>query len=97
MRPRDTTVAAGSSLELYCIANIDASSIQWFRDGHEVDDKVVIMGDGQVLVINGATASDSGSYTCVVSRQLTSVNASATVSIVGTCPNILQTLVSSII
>ena len=81
VRPKDTTVAAGSGVELYCIAEGHLPTIHWFKNGQEVNRALV--GDGQVLEIEGVTAIDSGVYTCVASNRQTSLNASATVTVIG--------------
>ena len=84
VRPADTVVAAGSTLELYCIAEgPEATSVQWLKDGSPVGDRVSVMGSGQVLEITGATTGDGGSYTCVVMAGNGSVNSSAVVIVVG--------------
>ena len=82
MRPADTMVPAGSSLELYCIPQGPGpASITWYKDDVAVQQQS--KGDGQVLVIRGTTASDGGTYTCSVSDGFLTVNASAAVTVVG--------------
>ena len=77
-------IIAGSSVEFYCIPESSApASIQWFKDGLPVDDRVTIIGDGQVLEIEQADDSASGNYTCSTSDGSTWVNSSATLIVVG--------------
>ena len=82
--PQDKVIIAGSSVEFYCIPESNAPvNIQWFKDGHWVDESVTVVRDGQVLEIEGASNSASGNYTCSTSDGLASVNASATLLVVG--------------
>ena len=81
MRPTDSVVAAGFSLELYCIAEGPrAASITWYKDDVPVDGQ---MGKGEVLEVNEPTSSDGGTYTCSVSDGSLTLNASAVVTVVG--------------
>lgn len=83
MRPADTVVATGSSVELYCLAEGPGpTSVTWFKNGVAVDEQN-LLGGGQVLEINRASASDGGTYTCSVSDGSHTVNASAVVAVVG--------------
>ena len=88
VRPADTVVSSGSSVELYCVAEGPRpTSLLWLRDGLLVNDEehVLIVGGGQVLEIRGATDAHEGTYMCVVSDGSQSVNASAVVTVVGEC------------
>ena len=87
VKPSDRVVAAGSSVELYCIAEgHSTATIDWFINGSKVNNSggdVLIVGDGQVLEIMEVTVASSGIYTCLVSVGLQSLNASARVTVVG--------------
>ena len=87
VRPIDTVVSAGSTVELYCIAEGKTpATTYWFKDdGNSVADggNILAVGDGQVLELVEASAEASGTYTCSVSDGLETVNASATLIVIG--------------
>lgn len=85
-------VLKGNSVELYCLPRSSDPEVElvWYKDGVILDKSMSSMttvGRGEVLNI---PMNVTGTFTCVVSSENESKNASSTVVIVGKYPICLQ-------
>ena len=85
VKPSDVTVEVGQDFRLQCRAQGHPEpQIKW--QGLErmgIDRRIGLVQADKVIVIQNATASDSGKYTCIASNEAGSVNASAFVTVLG--------------
>ncbi|XP_072892376.1 uncharacterized protein [Hemitrygon akajei] len=71
-----------STIQLSCTVDGDSPSYQWQKDGREVSQDQLLDGN-KSLVIPSASRSDCGTYTCVVTNPVSSVQANYLLTIHG--------------
>lgn len=72
------SVELGNSIVLYCEVSNSMATVNWFKDGQElnVDEKINIQSDGFMrrIIIQSAEYSDSGVYTCKSNNDMLTFN-----------------------
>ncbi|XP_034938315.1 neuroglian isoform X2 [Chelonus insularis] len=97
--PEDYEVAAGNTATFRCNAIADSTltlTIDWWRNNKPLDIDIeprFVLSSDYSLSVTKTTELDSGTYTCVASTELDSVNASATLTVqdVPNSPQLLET------
>jgi len=80
-QPQDQTVNIGQNATLSTTATGDDLSYQWFKDGIPLNNE-----NDPSLIINSATISDQGLYSCVVENSCNSITSNE-VSLIVSDPN----------
>ncbi|XP_062904251.1 natural killer cell receptor 2B4-like [Mobula hypostoma] len=73
-----------STIQLSCNVDGDSPSYQWRKDGREVSQDQLLDGN-KILVIRSASRRDCGTYTCVVTNPVSTVQANYLLTIHDLC------------
>nr|XP_055069179.1 obscurin-like protein 1a isoform X2 [Misgurnus anguillicaudatus] len=77
-------IELGNPIVLYCEVSHSTATVQWFKDGQElnVNERLNIQSDGFMrrIVIQSAEYSDSGVYTCKSSKDILTFNVNVEVT-----------------